>query len=318
MKAVYVIVCTKPLQWFNALNIDFPGQEDRILIVVNSFKDAVIFYNRVKEYDATWSDVIFGQTREDSYALVKQLASQYTIERLYVDCDYGSIGGAYAKLPVSNLYVIEEGLGPYVDKVKKGTPKRLIFKLKGWGAFLGGNSHTKGIYLYNHSYYRHVHKGYKKEILSFRTDFFSALAARRELLEKVAGLELPAGVQGGKKVAFYLTAYSINPDVIKFLTENIDQFDNIIIKIHPHLANNFRIEDHTDKIPAEKLTVMSNSVLAEIIISRLAEGNELTVVHESSTTCLYVDENSMKVINMGKVLQEEFGTFRKMYLENFA
>lgn len=318
MKAVNVIVCTKPLQWFNALNIDFPGQEDRILIVVNAFKDAVLFYDRVKAHDNNWAEVIFGQTREDSYALVRELAAKYTIARLYVDCDYGSIGGEYAKLPVKHLYVIEEGLGPYVDKVEKGTLKRLVFKLKGWGTFLGGNRHTRGIYLYNPPYYRHVHKGYQKEILHFRSDFFRALGDRRELLEKVMGLELPAGMGGGKKVAFYLTAYSINPDVIKYLSENIDQFDNIIIKIHPHLANNFRMEDHTDKIPAEKLTVMSNSVLAEIIISRLAEGNELTVVHESSTTCLYVDESAMKVINMGKVLQEEFGTFRKMYLENIV
>lgn len=318
MKAVNVIVCTKPLQWFNALNIDFPGQEDRILILINSFKEAELFYERVRLHDDTWSEVIFGQTREDSYSLVREVAKKYTVERLYVDCDYGSIGGEYAKLPVRNLYVIEEGLGPYVDKVKKGTLKRLVFRLKGWGTFLGGSRRTQGIYLYNPHYYRHVHKGYKKQILSFRTDFFSALAARKELMEKVSGLELPEAIQGGKKVAFYLTAYNINPDVITFLTENIDQYDNIIIKIHPHLANNFRIENHTDKIPAEKLTVMSNSVLAEIIISRLAEGNELTVVHESSTTCLYVDENNMKVINMGKVLQEEFGTFRKMYLENFA
>lgn len=319
MKAVNVVVCTKPLQWFNALNIEFPEQHERVLVVVNSFKDAVLFYERVKMYDDTWSEVVLAASREDSYTQVKKLAEKYTIQGLYTDCDYGSIGGEYAKLPIRELYVIEEGHGPYVDRVKKGTLKRLVFKLMGWGTFLGGNSRTRAIYLYNTHYYRHVHKHYQKEVRRFKTDFFSALAARRDLLEKVFGLELPAGLEGGKKVAFYLTTYSINADVIKYLSENIDQFDNIIIKIHPHLANNnFNIADHTDKIPAEKVTVIANSILAEVIISRLVEGNELTILHENSTTCLYVDEKSMKVINMSKMLQKEYGAFRKMYLENFA
>jgi hypothetical protein len=316
--SINLIICSKPIQWFNALNITYPENVKRYFILIGGFSEAEDFYSKIKAHDNNWSEVFLADSREHSCAIATKLSQEFTIERLYVDSDYGSVGRNYANLPSKEFYVIEEGFGPYVhmiDHSLKGKIKRMVFALLGMGRFLGGHRRTSGIYLHNPSYYKSVHTGYSKQLLKFDEPFYTALDNRNVLIDKISGNGEQYNNIRDKRVVFYITRYLINIDIIKYIEKEIDQFDKVIIKTHPR-SHDFRIEDYAGNIPADKLVILKNSTLAEVIISKLAKQNELTVIHESSSSCLYVDERNVKVINMEEGFNKQFSSFKKMYLEH--
>ena len=315
--AINLVICSKPLQWFNASNIGYPDNTKRYLIIVGGFSESEDFYKKLKEYDSNWEDVILTGNREESCAAALKLAEQFTIEKLYVDCDYGTVGNNYAKLPAKEFYVYEEGFGPYVnliDNSLKGTLKKVAFKILGMAEFLGAHKRTNGIYVHNPAYYKSIHTRYSKKVMPFKEPFYVALQNKDQLMDKISSKNEAYSHLSGKRVMFYITRYTLNEEIIRYIESQIDQFDYVIIKLHPHKFD-LDISEFVKNIPENKLIVLRNSTLAEVIISKLSINNELTIVHEGSSSCLYVDERRVKVINMDKEYNEEFTIFKKMYLE---
>ncbi|MCO4293119.1 hypothetical protein NF867_09605 [Solitalea sp. MAHUQ-68] len=306
---VDVYVCSKPLQWFNIHNLNHSKERRNILIVIDSFSGSSDFCKRLSEYDNIWSEILIAESRSDSV----KLASKFKIHSLHVDCDYGIVGYKYSLLKPHFFYVIEEGFGPYVDKIaEKSVPfiKMVLFKLLGWGTYLGGAPFTNGIYLYNPAYYINKWNCPKERILNFNYSFFELLRKESLILENVFPIpEYISNVKQGK-VLLYLTAYDIKDLAVNYIIDNTDFFDTVIIKLHPHLKEEPVEIKKIREIIGDKLIAFNSNILAELIISNLSDTNELTIINEGSASCLYITDPTIKLIDLKSKYNEEIEMFK--------
>ena len=77
-----IYICSKPLQYFNIKNIPYENC-NRILVIVDAFRDSEHFFERVSRYDKSWSQVLYVKCIDDAYSFVNRKRAN----KLYVEND---------------------------------------------------------------------------------------------------------------------------------------------------------------------------------------------------------------------------------------
>ncbi|RXK87343.1 hypothetical protein [Filimonas effusa] len=280
---VNVFVCTKPFQWLNVENIRKEGASSNILIIIENFPDSATIAGRIKQYFPHWKEIILVKNRLDAFLAIRK----FRVDNLYVDSDYGRKSYLYSLVP-GKLFVYDEGIGTYSVTTKElsgflNKMKFFLFKAIGAGTFQGGNWKTRGVIVYNKKLYNiRFGKELKgKEILSFQYPFNEFIRHNIDRICKVFNFYDYAGLTG-KRILLYLTFHKLRDDIISYITEHATEYDMVLVKLHPHLAKFGNVAPLQNK----GYNLLTNPIMAEVIILKLAANNYVTILHESSSACL--------------------------------
>jgi|GEM_PF-2794225 len=316
MKDIYV--CSKPLQWFNARNIPNNNTIPKVLIFINTYKNANLFFEKIKNYDYYWDEVYLVNSRKESRILLRK----FTINSLFVDCDYGILGYLYSRIEHKQFCLYEEGIGNYTNILKRSkySPiKGILLSLLGSGPILGTSRFTDLIYLHNPRYYLEFcrnsgYGGIETKVVRFEDKFFNLMSLHINLLTNIFKLPEFISLIKKKRICLYLLNYHIRNDALDFIIANEKKFDMVIFKAHP----NFKYDNIPTKIPiqTELHWIREKGVMAEFLIQILNEkekGNTLTIINEGSTSCIYLDPNEVTIINLASLFNRMTSDFKKTY-----
>jgi len=308
-----VYSCTKPIQWFNVENLfQSTKGEKNILFVLAFFPNVVEFVEKIKKNFPHWDHIYILKNRfEVSLYLLK-----IRPDILYIDADYGFKGYLQTLFYNGDVFVYEEGIGTYFFDVKSLNVSPLkvrLFNIIGAGKFLGGHYKTKGIHVYNTYYYKTLHPDYSREVLQFKFKFEEQLSRIKNELSDLFSLnEMDFLRIKNKKILIYATNHSLNQDIVAYIDENSKGFDKIFIKPHPQL-----VKDKASKLYDLKYELILENVMLELLIMRLIITNKVTVLHESSTGCIYfTDSDNLTLVNFGGPIYPFFNSFKESLLIN--
>lgn len=297
-----VFLVTKPLQYFNASNIDDPNF--RICLIVNYFTNAETLYNKIKNQSTYWDEILFFKNNFDALKWV--IDNINSVNKLYLDGDYGFKKYFYLnKLSGIDIYVYEEGEASYYNNLKDKSIRnnfliKLFYRLLGNHDYLGGYKNTKGIYVYDIQKHKCLKPNYNKEIRSFGEPFIRHLInfRDRDLFLNEKSKEIIRHLKN-QKVLLYLSGWFTSKSESNYSFKN--ELNNIllqypkhikILKPHPHIK--------TDSDEDNKLFdfLITGEVLAEYFISEvLNEAEELIVIHHGSSALQYfTDQKKIKSI----------------------
>jgi len=291
---VDVYVCTKPFQWLNVENIEKRNTLN-VLIIIDNFPNVKDIALRIQQFFPHWKEIIIVKNRLRAFLAIWK----FDVANLYIDSDYGRKSYLYCFIK-ANQFVYDEGIGTYSVNTEelfgiKNKIKYYLFKLIGAGTFQGGNWKTEGIIVYNKNFYisRFGRNLKGKVVLPFKQSFENFVNDNLDRLAKVFEFNVYSDLSD-KRVALYLTYHNVNQEIIRYLEAHATHFDLVIIKPHPHLLKFGDISI----IKNNDYHIFNNPIMAEVLMMKLAEGNDLTVLHESSTACLNLKKsNRMKIID---------------------
>ncbi|BBD44456.1 Hypothetical protein PEIBARAKI_4449 [Petrimonas sp. IBARAKI] len=282
MKKNNVFIISKPLQYFNATNINTIGSKTCLL--VNNFYHAQSVFEAIKRESLHWNKVFFFETTEDAYKWV--LNNKKKISRLFIDSDYGATKyKILSQIRCIDIFIYEEGIGNYRNKLKEkgwtGTLKEFFYNLFGNKNYLGGSKYVKGIYLYDKDRFKNAHPNSRKPIYEFKVSFSEHLKSFQD-----KSIFLDQGTRKilseikNKKVFLYLTSWSIFLHIDDLLSEYSDYTK--IIKPHPHIKkdidNTFNNFDY----------VLKGSDIIEIFINELLiKFEEVVIAHHGTSSLMY-------------------------------
>jgi hypothetical protein len=292
-----VYICSKPLQYFNIRNIKRSGTREKdVLIFLNSFIDAPIFVDRVKEYDLSWGKVNLLKNR---FSFYKYLFFHHA-DSIYVELDSTFFYGLLKVLGCfKHMFLFEEGFGSYRrDRCRKAHGlKKWINKLTGVSDYVGESKFLEGIYLYMPDLYHQQLPENDKRLIPFAAPFVQHLKDELPLFLKLSdGYEDFLHIKQ-KKIGIYLTSHQIKPEIIKRLIEDRNQFDILLLKPHPHLKNIDIDTQYNVQI------VRSNVMMEFLLIILLSNQNKLSVYHENSTAVIWF-QDLIDNRNVGPVFEE--------------
>lgn len=292
-----IYICSKPLQYFNIRNIESDFSDARkILIIVDSFLDANLFVQQVREFDSTWNKILFFANlyQVDLYLLFHPANS------LFVEVDASFVYGILWKLSrFRNMYIYEEGFGSYRrDRFysSKGL-KKWINKCTGVGSHIGFSDFLTGQYLYLPELYKSQFPAYTKKLKTFGKLFVERLREELPLFLKFSeGYDEFKSIRN-KRVGLYLSNHQINDRIItQFISEGVS-LDLLYVKPHPHIKDCTSIQQYN-------LTVIRSNIMVEfLLIILLDNGNEVTVFHENSTSVIWF-QNQIVNRNLGEEFKE--------------
>lgn len=285
MKPSDIYVCSKPLQYFNIRNIrcDAPSGK-KILIFMDYFMDARTFYERVKKYDHTWSDVLFFSGRFQVYRYI----FCHHAYNLFVELDATFFFGVLHSLGCfKNMFMFEEGFGNYrTDRYGKPSHglKKLIDRLTGVSVLAGESKFLTGEYLYLPDLYKTIFPNLNKDIRTFNKPFIAHLQDEIPFFLKLSdGYEdfLPLK---DKRIGIYLTSHHIDSNFIDAIKKDSPSLDLMYIKLHPHIKNIDGLEQYQLKI------IRSNIMIEFLLLILLNNGNKLTIYHDNSTSVIWFQD----------------------------
>ena len=305
---INVYSCTKPLQWFNVENLfEFTKGDKNVLLVIAFFPNVTGFIEKVRETFPHWDDIHVLRNRLEVALYLLKIKP----ECLYTDSDYGFKGYLQTLFFKGDVYIYEEGIGTYFFNAKSlgvSTFKINLFKLIGAGKFLGNHYKTKGIYLYNTVFYKNLYPDYKRPVLSFEFNFVQSLTRKVKEITYIFNLEDAAllGIEN-KRILIYATNHFVNKEIVRYMDKEAHNFDKVFIKPHPHLVKNA-----SSKLTDLKYELILNNVMLEFLILKLTSTNKVTILHESSTGCIYFsDSNNLTLINFGGPIYPFYKLFQK-------
>lgn len=292
---VSVFFVSKPIQYFNATNIE--DNNMKILFIINGFNKAEDFFNKVSALKY-WHEVRFF---EDFPAAFNSLAD-FTWHRLYLDSDYGYSKHKFLRnYGNMEVFIYEEGVGTYTNSLRKVIEGNLklyslkdrfrslfltfIYSLIGNKDYLGGHKLTRGVYVYDRAKHRASFPNFNKEIKSFKDTFVkhlhneevkSVLYGEDYKIEKV-------------NVLLYLSTWVYNSKIEPYL----QQFKGYrkLIKPHPYLR------EIPNDVKAKFDDFIKGEFLVEYLIDDLIQQcDELIIIHEGTSAMLYFDPKSFKEI----------------------
>lgn len=289
----YFIV-SKPLQYFNAINIDDDSSKKTCLIVDNFF-EAETFYQRIKNNNF-WYRVVFFANSFDAYKWLE--INTICGDNLFIDSDYGVRKTIWlSRIKSNNIYVYEEGIGSYRDDLLTSGPGtrlfKLLLKILGVKEHMGGGAFTKAIILYDIDSHEKLVTSFRNARLPFRVSFEKHLLS--DLVNKSFSnreTKLIAESLNGKKILIYLTDFEYNVKVDLLL----DQYYGYIKILKPHPNNKNIINNIQYDI------ILDSSILIELFIFKIAAiAADLIVVHENSSVAHYLREvNEISFIDLNK------------------
>jgi hypothetical protein len=284
-----VFICSKPLQYFNLTNIEKPYNHPNILIIENDFKDAMLFFRRVQEYDKNWDKVFF---IKNGWVDLLLLLTRFKIESLFYHLDCYLYPAVFLNfISFKKLFIYEEGYGTYRTDIFSS----LSFSKKKIRKFLnipnrpGLHKKTSGVYVYAQNFYKKVNGKNLEEkcLMTFKQPFIEMLNTNLELSRLLFPLDdnLIYNLKS-KRVGFYLTSWEID---FQFL-ESVDssEYDIFYVKLHPHIKKLSR-----RLLSLKKINLIHSSVLAEFLLQHLVcNKNEVDVFHDNSSALVYFEEIS--------------------------
>lgn len=279
-------IASKPLQYLNCLNIPVDG--GRSMLLVDSFKDASIFYKNILEL-GEWDYINLFADETSLYKFLRTRISKN--DKLFIDSDYGlKTKFRLQSLKVNNIFVYEEGVGSYrndlLSSLNYHPLKTWILKILGVKEHMGGTSLVKGLYIYDVD--KHISRvsDFKNKRYLFERPFDNQIIKyKTHLIENFADFEKYYKKKyENKDVYLYLTSWNYNEkaDILfnDLLTNNSRTQPSFIIKVHPHIKDikfHFSYDD-----------VIEGNIMAELLIVILhATARSLTVVHEGSSVIHY-------------------------------
>lgn len=290
-----VYICSKPLQYFNVRNIGYESGSLKVLAIVGNFRDARSFFEHVRQWDDSWDEILYFDTQFqfDRYLFF------HPADTLFVEIDVSFVYGIFYKLSrFKRMYVFEEGFGTYRNRTdgSKGL-KRLINRLTGAGDHVGFAQFLTGQYLYMPDLYRRLFPGYAKELCSFRKPFVERLREELPLFLKFStGYEEFLSLRD-KSIGIYLTNFTINPDILSTLEAERGRFDEVYVKLHPHIQAMENLQGCSVKV------IRTNIMVEFLFLLLLDNGNKLTLFHENSTSVIWFQDR-VENRNMGEPFEE--------------
>ena len=293
----YIYICSKPLQYFNVRNIGPKNASaKRILIILDHFRDSNNFYEQVKKYDDTWSQILYFKNLFylDLYLFF------HPADVLFVEVDASFVYGMFYRLSIfKRMYMFEEGFGSYRrDRFDHSRGlKRLINKMTGVGDHIGFSKFLTGQFLYLPGLYKQQFPGYSKELMSFNKPFVERLREELPLfLNLSTGYEEFLAIKN-QSVCIYLTNHQINKGILLDLDKQKANFDRVYVKLHPHITQ-------TEDLCKYGLEIVQSNIMVEFLMLILLDnGNKLTVYHENSTSVIWFQDCIVDK-NMGQSFKE--------------
>lgn len=290
-KSVFYI--SKPLQYFNATNIeDF---NFKVCIIVDHFSGAKELYNKLLMRKSQWDQVVFVQ---DPKAAYEWMYEHSDIDTIYIDSDVGFLKNKWLyPLRKKQIIVYEEGLGSYRSDLRPRKVLDLLVELFlntfGSKSFFGGSVFTKGLVLYDHNRHQKNIPQFKGRRINFIKPFLAHLSEFKDV-DLFVPKELDALFQRaeGRKVFIYLTTWLYNSEIDSIIDLYPDHFK--MIKPHPHIKED--MSDYANRFEV----LIPNGVLIEILLARFgAIAEEVVVAHENSSAMHYfVDNNKFKNLDL--------------------
>ena len=278
MKKNTVYICTKPLQYFNCLNLSATVDRNKsklTLILIPNFSNSEYVISKIKKLDKSWDDIKEFDTKEKAIFFLKK----NQVEEVYVDNDLHSEGALLGKLGTNvDFYVYEEGVGSYRRFISNVTNSKIknaliyiLGKAKIFNSIHGAGKYTKGIFLYNKKAYDFIHPALSYKSKEFFRDFISNYENNRDILDEIFEIK-KINLPSRKKVAVFLTSNNRNIDFeTEFLNNvHVNDYELTIFKSHPNVSD---LYGHLN-------CVATQSILAEFIILKLlADSNQVTIYH---------------------------------------
>lgn len=290
---VNMYVCSKPLQYFNVLNLPRDKAQKNILVIEDKFKDAYKFYESVKTYDDSWFEIYY---KEDRSKILLLCLFKYRVINFYYYLDFMLRAALFLyAVPCKNIFIYEEGISAYRTDIFKNTAayKRKIRRFIGLSEYAGFHSRVKGMYVYNKEKYlktfSQLNKKKQPQPLPFNASFEQMLKNNIELSLKIFQFDAEhifADVQN-KKVLLYITSWPLNNKALENI--NTNEYDYCIIKPHPHIRD-LELPAHWNN---NKTIIIESVILAEFIIEVLIErNNRVDIYHHNSSAVMYLNQHS--------------------------
>lgn len=288
-KVAYInsFLVTKPIQYFNATNINIAGY--KICLLVNCFDEAEKIYTALKANSTYWDDIILFNDQEDAITWI--INNKSVVNNLFIYADYGIKKYRFLRkvYRLMNVYVYEEGIGNYKGKLrKKGIINKIITKLYsffGHQELIGGSKYVKGIYLYNSEIHKSVYPNSGKKLMEFNKQFIKHLSdfEDAETFLSENAIDILDKVKS-KKVVLYLSSWNIHPDIENILMTYPGYLT--IFKPHPHITDNINISN-------KFMFKIEGYILVELIISKMLEvTDELIILHHGTSALMYFENQS--------------------------
>lgn len=283
---------TKPLQYYNALNLSSIDRNDKYLFVIPNFGNADDFVAKIIKNDKRWIKVTIIKSKRDKALL------NYTVnneDNVYVHSDMHRelmFRGAFSK---ANVIVYEEGLGTYSKEITNITNSwwknaliKFLTRIRVLNSVTGGHPRTKQVYVYDQKKFSYVNNANSKKCRPFESNFYDNYINNKfefDAIFKLNEIEYPKH----SRVALFLTS---NDKSINFEHEfnKIDRskYDEVIFKAHPNISNIYR-----------NYECKYTNVMAELLIVKFLESeSRVDVYHFGTAVELYIKSKNVNFIRL--------------------
>ena len=279
MKKIDLFLCTKPLQYLNALNIPYKNNgHDKILLVVGQFYQAESFVENIKKSDDHWDQVLYFKSNLAAYFYI----FCHNVKNLYIRYDNGTFIAIMYYIKHYNLYLMEEGAATYLDYYfKKNKVRKFFDDILGASSYLGHSTYLKGAYVYYTEFYK-SRKNVKYDVLPFKYGFLEAIESKFDFFLSISQTEDLSFLDiSDSRILVYVTDWIINDKIIDLISKDKSLYDKVYIKPHPHILSS------QSTFPCGVDLIQTNLMIEFIFYKWLKNNNKITVYHEGTSAVFY-------------------------------
>jgi hypothetical protein len=286
-----LFVCSKPLQLLNILNIiQNNNSYQSKLIIVEKFKTKSFQEAMEKNLKKFFSEVIF---LEEYYNIPLEI--NFSVDRLFIDSDFGANKYIIEKIKASKNLVYEEGYGIYRHNYIDSIILKIKYRLKNLSTYIGNCNITDKVIVYRPDVYTLSHKlKSDKKVSSFNISFYENLVFNFDLFREIFNYTgLVENMKG--KILLIAETWGFDEFNIVFSQKDLNSYDHIFVKSHPNNYENIKYEF----LSSIEHTRIDNPIPIEFIIYELYNMNiETTLIHAGSSSILYMNKFLHKSIDL--------------------
>lgn len=291
-KKTSVYIITKPFQYINCINIE--DDNTRICLLCKHFADANSFFSIIKQNCKYFNSFLLFKSKLGALFYVILHQSRYN--KLYLDSDFGLIVRfSLLFLFTIDVYTYEEGYASYSYlRQPNSLHNKILLKIsnflniKNWS---GGSSRVKGVYIYDHDYFKKIIKLESYQFLKkFKMPFIENIKDSPVL--DIYSKQIDFSKFENKKLVIYLSYYDFHPEIIKIMSKYSDHYK--ILKAHPHITS---VPIHISEI--FDYSVPSNLLFEYFLYKVIQKSISVHIIHHGSFALQYLDK-----FNQNSVTQE--------------
>ena len=285
---------TKPIQYFNALNVVSTLEKSgrNYLLVANEFTESRYFFDGIMSHSENWFK---GRYLDKRYHMFLWLICNAKNSDIYIDSDYAK-DSLFVKLLILNgnrVYIYEEGVFTYNPDLFTEYSKRHRLKISLYRALhlpksIGMTKALSGIYIYNYEKFKRERAECKVKVNRFKYSFLENYLANKKELDiifKVNDLSVPKDI----KVIYCgpKSSSDISP-----LPKNIGR---ILFKPHPGCKIS---EKKIRMLLGDDIHIVNTNIPIEILSVNLLSERKVTFYHHNSSAIMYLADFFKKVVNL--------------------